>query len=55
MATETSEPGPMDEEEGYANMANAEVHPLRARDMDPISELGTWTRLMKTLKRNLVS
>jgi hypothetical protein len=39
MATETSEPGPMDEEEGYANMANAEVyHPLRARDMDPINE-----------------
>jgi hypothetical protein len=38
--SETSEQGPMvDEEEGYANMANAEVyHPLRSRDMDPIDE-----------------
>jgi hypothetical protein len=29
----------MDEDEGYANVANAEVyHPLRARDMDPIDK-----------------
>jgi hypothetical protein len=39
MATETFEPGPTDEDEGYANMANTKVyHPLIARDMDPINE-----------------